>query len=107
MLHQMLKNVEDKFRSLLPHQDGLLLRPALVTHTVTAARKVSQKYKRLQLRSSKYGPLPLYKRTRKGALGEWRYLNRVGKKADERKKVCLYVSVCVCVCLYMRACMCV
>ena len=37
-LYQMLKTVEDKFRSLLPHQDGLLLRLALVTHTVTAAR---------------------------------------------------------------------
>lgn len=70
-LHQMLQTVEDKFSSLLPHQDDLLLRPALVTHTVTAARKVSQKYRRLQLRSSKYGSLPLHKRIRKGKMGEW------------------------------------
>lgn len=84
MLHQMLKNVENRFRSLLPHQDGLLLRPTLVTHL---ARKVSLKYRKLRLRSSKYGCLPLHKRTRKGTIGKWRYWNRVGKKADEHKKV--------------------
>ena len=47
MLHELLKNAEDKFRSLLPHQGGLLLRPTLMTHTTTAARKVSLKYRRL------------------------------------------------------------
>ena len=71
MLHELLKNVEDKFRSLLPHQDGLLLRPTLMTHTATTARRISQKYRRLQLRSSRYGSLPLHKRTCKGTMGEW------------------------------------
>ena len=55
------------------------------------SRKVSQKYRRLQSRSSKYGSLPLYKRTHKGTMDGWRYLNHVGEKADEHK----YVHVCV------------
>ena len=70
MLHQMLKTVENKFSLLLPHQDSLLLCPALVAHTVTAARKISQKYRWLQLRPSKYVSLPLHKRTCKGKMGE-------------------------------------
>ena len=28
----------------------------------------------------------MHKRTRKGTMGEWRYLNCVGKKAEEHKK---------------------
>ena len=86
-LDLMLKNVEDSFRSSLPHQDGLLLRPAVLAHTVAAARKVSQKYRRLQLQSAKYGSLPLHKRAHKGMKGEWKHKNRVGKKANEYKKV--------------------
>lgn len=41
------------------------------------------------MKSSKYGTLPSHKKCHKGMMGEWQYLNRVGKKADEHKKVCI------------------
>ena len=47
-LDRMLKDVETNFRAILPHQDGILLRPALITHS---AKKVSRKYKKLHQRS--------------------------------------------------------
>ncbi len=50
-LDQMLKDVEAKFRGMLPHEGGLLLRPALVTHS---AKMISQKYKKLHQKSLKY-----------------------------------------------------
>jgi len=70
----------------------------MVAHVVAKARKVSQKYRRLQIQSSSYGSLPLLKRTRKEMKGEWRHKNRVGKKANEYKKVgttflCVYLHI--------------
>ena len=43
-LDSMLNEVERKFREKLPHHEGLLLRPALITD---AAKKVSLKYKKM------------------------------------------------------------
>ena len=80
----MLRKVEDSFRALLPHENGLLVRP-VVTHTITTAKKVSRKYRHLV--QSSYGSLPLHNKSKKKN-GEWRYKNRVGKRADEWKKVC-------------------
>ena len=45
-LDSMLNEVERKFREKLPHHEGLLLRPALITD---AAKKVSLKYKKMRL----------------------------------------------------------
>ena len=79
----MLKEVETQFRATLPHQDGILLRPALVTHT---AKKVSWKYKRLHQRSLRYSSLPSHSKARQRKR-DWRFRNRVGGKADRLKKV--------------------
>ena len=82
-LDRMLKEVETKFRATLPHQDGILLRPALVTHR---AKKVSQKYKKLHQRCIKYSSLPPHSKAQKKKK-HWHFRNRVGGKADRHKKV--------------------
>lgn len=88
----MLKDVEATLRAMLPHQEGLLLRPAIVTHS---ARKISQKYKKLHQQSLKYSPLALHSRPRHKKK-DWRFRNRVGSKALRHKKVgFITVSTCV------------
>lgn len=77
MLEQLdhtLKEVETKLRATLPHHDGMLLRPAMITN---AAKKVSLKYKKMRL--SKYSSLPSQA---KGHVGkrDWRFKNRVGSR---------------------------
>ena len=84
-LDSMLNEVERKFREKLPHHEGLLLRPALITD---AAKKVSLKYKKMRL--SRYGSLPLHSKVRAGKK-DWRHRNRVGHKADRYRKVILNI----------------
>ena len=71
-LDRMLKEVETKLRAMLPHQDGILLRPALITHS---AKKVSQKYKKLNQRSLKYSALSLHSKGRHKKK-DWRFGNQ-------------------------------
>ena len=79
-LDHMLKEVETKLRASLPHDDGILLRPAMTN----AAKKVSLKYKKMRL--SQYSSL--LSRT-KGRVGkkDWHFRNRMGSKAERYKKV--------------------
>ena len=63
-------------RKKLPKSEGIILRPE--------ARKAARK--RAQKISRKYRPLPSsIKRGR--PRNDWQYQNRVGKKADELRKV--------------------
>lgn len=80
-LESMLHEVERKFREKLPHHEGLLLRPAVVTDE---AKRVSLKYKKMRL--SQYCSLPLHAKVRAGKK-DWRHRNRVGHKADRYRKV--------------------
>ena len=82
-LDSMLKDIETKLRTVLPHQDGLLLRPALITHT---AKKVSKKYKKIHQRSLRYSSLSLHSKARQKKK-DWHFRNRVGGKALRHKKV--------------------
>lgn len=78
MLHQLdqtLKDIETKFRATLPNQDGILLRPAIITDT---AKRVSQKYKKL--RSSQYSSLLSQNKSKPKR--DWHFMNRVGSKAE-------------------------
>ena len=86
MLQYMLINVENQFRSMLPHDNGLLLRP-VGTHRIATAKKVCRKYRTLQLKSL-YRSLPLHHNSKKNKSGDWRFKNRVGKRADEWRKAC-------------------
>ena len=79
----MLKDVEAKFRATLPHQDGILLRPAIVN---TLSKKISQKYKKLRQRSLKYSSLALHLKALHKKK-DWCFRNRVGSKALRHKKV--------------------
>lgn len=80
-LDQMLKAVETKLRGALPNQDGILLRPAIITNT---AKKVSRKYKKF--RSSQYSSLSSQNKSSKQKK-DWHFRNRVGSKAERYKKV--------------------
>ncbi len=80
-LDHMLKEVEAKLRATLPHDDGILLRPAMVTN---AAKRVSLKYRKMRL--SQYSSLPSQAKGRVGKR-DWRFRNRIGSKAERYKKV--------------------
>lgn len=82
-LNKMLKEVEEKFRSLLPHQDGILLRPAIVTHQ---AKKITKKYQKIHKCALQYSSLAL-NTTAANRRKDWHFNPRVGKKADRYKKV--------------------
>ena len=79
-LDRMLKDVETKFRAMLPHEEGLLLRPVLITHS---AKKISQKYKKLHQRSLNYSSLALDSKAYHKK--DWRFRNRVGSMALRQK----------------------
>jgi hypothetical protein len=78
-LHEIATKLEElilALRKKLPKSEGIILRPE--------ARKAARK--RAQKISRKYRPLPSsVKRGR--PRNDWRYQNRVGKKADELRKV--------------------
>lgn len=78
-LHEIATKVEElilALRKKLPKSEGIILRPE--------ARKAARK--RAQKISRKYRPLPS-SALRGRPRNDWRYQNRVGKKADELRKV--------------------
>lgn len=90
-LNHMLKDVEAKFRATLPQQEGILLRPAIATHS---AKKISQKYKKLHQKSLQYSSLRVHSKVH-DKKRDWRFRNRVGSKALSHKKVGIITISCV------------
>ena len=84
-LHEITTKLEElilALREKLPKSEGIILRPE--------ARKAARK--RAQKISRKYRPLPSsVKRGRPRK--DWRYQNRVGKKADELRKVIIQTFI--------------
>ena len=70
-----------KVREKIPKAEGIILRPE--------ARKAARN--RAKLICKKYRSLPHYVR-RGQKRGDWRYRNRVGRKASELKKVRYYYT---------------
>ena len=77
-LNKELEAVITCFKKTLPSSKGLIVRPAL-----------KQRAKKLrQSALQRYGKIPAYqKRGRKRTAGTWRYLKRVGRKAQTYRKV--------------------
>ncbi len=80
----MLKDVEAKFRGMLPHEGGLL---ALVTHS---AKKISQKYKKLCTKNP-FLPIRAFKDPpQKKGLAYFKlayFKSRVGNKGEDYLRV--------------------
>lgn len=75
-LYVKIEEQVTEFRSKLPKQDGLVLRPQVRNAVKKRAKAISQKYRALPLR------------IRRGRVrDDWRHRNRVGWKADALRKV--------------------
>lgn len=75
-LDDQLLQVCSDFRKQLPSAEGLIIRPAIVER----AKKTKQKYQRLKATKL---PVSKLKKRKK----DWKYRNRVGKKADQLREV--------------------
>lgn len=79
----------------LPSSEGLTLRPlSLLKRT----RQIKQKYKNLSKRASTYSALESHPHSKPGRKrADFRYRNRVGRKAQHLRKVqvlfCLFVTI--------------
>lgn len=72
--NEELQALESRMREEIPHQNGLLLRPALITRI---AKKTKMKY-------SKLGSL---EKQKKQKASEWKFKGRAGDKAQRLRKV--------------------
>ena len=87
-LHEVVSKVEELIISLkgkLPKSEGLVLRPEARKRARQRAQKICRKYR------------PIPNSVRRGRYKkDWRYRNRVGRKANELRKVistimCIYL----------------
>lgn len=83
-LNEKLQHTVDKLQSQLPHAEGLLLRPALVSRALSTKKK----YKRLQHRCSQLKTLQRGRRQK----ADSKYRNRHGSRANRLRKVCYMTS---------------
>lgn len=78
-LHDLTSKIEEMitvFKEKLPKSEGLILRPEARKKARQRAQKICRKYR------------PIPKSVRRGRhKNNWRYQNRVGKKASELRKV--------------------
>ena len=74
-LNSQLTESFENFRQHLPSSEGLIIRPGAITR----ALKTKRKYR--QIKASK---IPVSKKKRRR---DWRYHNRVGRKADSLREV--------------------
>lgn len=78
-LNQALDSVFSKFKSELPQEEGLVIRPLITKRTKRREKADKQRHEKLSA-------LKLYKK-RGRACADSKYRNRVGKRADQLRKV--------------------
>ena len=83
-LHELASKVEEIITTLkgkLPKSEGLILRPEARKRARQRAKKICRKYR------------PIPKSVKRGRhRNDWRYQNRVGRKANELRKVSYGIS---------------
>lgn len=86
-LSDELQALKAKYQQNVTHESGLIMRPQVhTTNSCERARKLKLKYKCLKQRIAPYGSLKTKKQSGRPKR-DYRYRNRVGKKASNWRKV--------------------
>ena len=88
-----LESLNKRYAKEVNVEDGLIVRPKALTKTMLVVHQVKHKYKEIQKRTASYKSLESSSKV--GRLKkDWRYRNRVGRKAAKIRKVtCCYCNI--------------
>lgn len=85
-LHTDLASLNKKYAKEVNMKDGLIVRPKVPTKSIIVAHQVKCKYKEMQKRAASYRALESSVKVGRPKK-DWRYRNRVGRKAAKIRKV--------------------
>lgn len=85
LLNDRLDSLKKEFQSKLPQEEGLIIRPYLISTAMKTKRKYAHLKARQRLKN--FSALQEEKKRRKKPTGYSKFHNRVGIKADHLRKV--------------------